>query len=99
MIPQAQGGSQTAIGTRDGRKIFPAVFQLAAFVSDYGITIDEAIRQQRLDVSGTYQVTVMAHTDETIIRKLAPSFPSRIIRPSDINPNLFALPQIIQRET
>ena len=98
VIPQAQGGSHTAIGTCDGRKIFPAVFQLATFVSDYDITIDEAIRHHRLDVSGTDQVNVMAHTDETIIRNLAHSFPSRIIRPSGVNPNLFVLPQIIQRE-
>ena len=98
VIPQAQDGSHTAIGTCAGRKIFPAVFQLATFVSDYDITIDEAIRYHRLDVSGTDQVTVMTHTDEAIIRKLANRFPSLIIGPSDENPNLFALPQIIQRE-
>ena len=87
------------MGTCNERKIFPAVFQLATFVSDYDVTIDEAIRHHRLDVSGTDQVTVMARTDETIIRNLAHSFPSRIIRPSGVNPNLFTLPQIIQQES
>ena len=98
VIRQAQDGSHTVIGTCAGRKIFPAVFQLETFVSDYDITIEEAIGHHRLDVSGTDQVSIMAHTDETIISKLAHKFPSPIIRPSSVNPNLFALPQIIQRE-
>ena len=98
VIPQAKNGSHTAMGTCNERKTFPAVFQLATFVSDYDITIDEAIRHHRLDMSGTEQVSVMAHTDETIIRKLARRFPSLITRPSGTNPNLFALPQIIQPE-
>jgi len=74
MIPQAQDGSHTAIATCAGRKIFPAVFQLATFGSDYDITIDEAIRHYRLDMSGTDQVSVMAHTEETVMRKIVHKF-------------------------
>ena len=98
VTPQAQDGSHTAIGTCDGRKIFPAVFQLATFVSDYDVTMDEAILHHRLNVPGTDHVNAMTRTDETFIRKLARRFPSMIIRPSGVNPNLFALPQIIQPE-
>ena len=98
VIPQAQDGSLTNIGTCDGRKIFPAVLQLKTFILDYDMTIDGAICHHRLDVLGTDQVTVMAHTDVTFIRKLARRFPSLVIRPSGVNPDLFALPQITQRE-
>ena len=98
VIPQARDGSHTAIGTCDGRKIFTAVFQLATLVSDYDVTIDEAIRHHRLNVPGTDHVNAMARTDETFIRKLARRFPSLITRPSGTKPNLFALPQIIQPE-
>lgn len=98
VILQTEDGSHTAIGACGGRKIFPAVFQLAAFVSDYDMTIDEAVHYPRLDVSGTDQVTVMEHADETIVRKLAHRFPGLAIRPNGVNPNLFALPQIIRRE-
>jgi len=98
VISQAQDGSHTAIGTCNGRKIFPAVFRLTTFVSDYDVTIDEAIRHHRLNVPGTDHVNAMARNDEMFIRRLARRFPSLIIRPSGINPNLFALPQIIQPE-
>jgi gamma-glutamyltranspeptidase/glutathione hydrolase len=98
IIPQAQDGSHTALDTCDGPKIFSAVFQLATFLSDYDITIDEATRHHILDVSGTDQLTVTACTDGTITRKLAHSFPSLIIRLSDVTPNLFALPKITQQE-
>ena len=98
VIQQAQDGSVTTIGTLDRRKIFPAVLQLTTFILDYDMTIDGAICYHRLDVTGTDQVNVMAHTDETFIRKLARRFPRLIIRPSGVNPNLFSLPQITQRE-
>jgi gamma-glutamyltranspeptidase/glutathione hydrolase len=98
VILQTEDGSHTAIGACGGRKIFPAVFQLAAFVSDYDMTIDEAVHYPRLDVSGTDQVTVMDHADETIVSELAHRFPGLAVRPNGVNPNLFALPQIIRRE-
>ena len=98
VILQSGDGSHTAIGACGGRKIFPAVFQLAAFVSDYDMTIDEAVHHPRLDVSGTDQVTVMEHMDQSILRKLAHAFPNLVVRPNGVNPNLFALPQIIRRD-
>ncbi|MGV0033511.1 MAG: gamma-glutamyltransferase [Candidatus Azotimanducaceae bacterium WSBS_2022_MAG_OTU7] len=98
VILQTEDGSHTAIGACGGRRIFPAVFQLAALVSDYKMTIDEAVHYPRLDVSGTDQVTVMEHIDKAILGKLEHAFPDLVIRPNGVNPNLFALPQIIRRE-
>ena len=97
IIPQAQDGSHIALDTCDGRKIFSAVFQLATFLSDYDITIDEATRHHILDVSGTDQVTLMAHANETITKALKQRFPGLMVRPNGVSPNLFALPQIIRR--
>ncbi|MDA0272849.1 MAG: gamma-glutamyltransferase [Proteobacteria bacterium] len=98
VILHTEDGSHTAIGACGGRKIFPAVFQLAAFVSDYDMTIDEAVHYPRLDVSGTDQVTIMEHADETILRKLEHTFPDLAVRSNGVNPNFFAMPQIIRRE-
>ena len=98
VILRTADGSHTAIGACGGRKIFPAVFQLAVFISDYDMTIDEAVHHPRLDVSGTDQVTVMQHVDKAVLTKLEQSFPNLALRPNGVNPNLFALPQIIRRE-
>jgi hypothetical protein len=40
----------------------------------------------------------MEHADEAILRKLEHTFPGLAVRPNGVNPNFFALPQIIRRE-
>lgn len=88
----------TALGACGGRKIFPAVFQLAVFLNDYGMSVDEAVHLARLDVSGTDSVTVMDHIDPQILEWLNAQFKDLSVQPNGVNPNLFALPQIISRD-
>ena len=45
-------GRRLALGASGGRRIMPAVFQLLSFVADYGMDLDAAFHQPRLDVSG-----------------------------------------------
>ena len=45
-------GSRLALGASGGRRIMPAVFQLLSFVSDYGMDLEGAFHQPRIDVSG-----------------------------------------------
>ena len=90
-------GSVTAIGACGGRKIFPSVFQLTAFVADYGMSIDQAVHQPRIDVSGTERVTVMDHIDPVILNALRNNYPDCVALPNGVNPNPFALPQIVRR--
>ena len=52
------GGATVAIGGCGGRKIIPAVFQLLALMADFGMDLDEALHQPRVDVSGTGPVAV-----------------------------------------
>ena len=96
VILEGADGSVTAIGACGGRKIFPAVFQIAAFLTDYGMTVDDAIHQPRLDVSGTEQITVMDHAEPEVIASLIKSFDQVAVRPNGVSPNLFALPQVVK---
>jgi len=96
VILEGPGDTVTAIGACGGRRIFPAVFQLAVFMIDYGMSVDDAIHQPRLDVSGTELVTLMDHAPEETRARLADCFSALAVRPNGVNPNLFALPQVVQ---
>ncbi len=45
-------GRRFALGASGGRKIMPAVAQLTSFLADYGMSLEEAFHQPRIDVSG-----------------------------------------------
>ena len=51
VLAQAADGRRTAIGASGGRRILPAVTQLLSFVMDYGMDLDAAIHQPRIDAS------------------------------------------------
>lgn len=84
-----------ALGASGGRRILPAVLQIASFLIDRGLSLEAAFHQPRLDVSGTDLVTVddrlpfdPAVPAGTALRRLAP-------RPS---PLLFACPTAVLEE-
>ncbi len=88
--------SIAAIGACGGRKIFPAVFQLASFLTDYGMSVTDAVHQARIDVSGTDDVSIMSHMDQDIIKKLVNHFAETKVVPNGVSPNQFALPQVVK---
>ena len=51
MVAQAADGKRLALGASGGRRILPAVTQLLSFVMDYGMDLDAAIHQPRIDAS------------------------------------------------
>ena len=81
-----------ALGASGGRRILPAVLQIASFLIDRGLPLEAAFHQPRLDVSATDLVTVddrltfdPALPPGTTLRRLAP-------RPG---PLLFACPSAV----
>jgi gamma-glutamyltranspeptidase / glutathione hydrolase len=83
------GGRRFALGASGGRRILPAVLQVASFLLDHGMGLEEAIHYPRLDASGPDLVTADARLPDDVappagvaLRRLAP-------RPS---PLLFACP-------
>ncbi|MFG3597897.1 gamma-glutamyltransferase family protein [Bradyrhizobium sp. RDI18] len=51
VLAQAADGRRIAAGASGGRRILPAVSQLLSFVMDYGMDLDAAIHQPRIDAS------------------------------------------------
>ena len=96
-IVEGADGSMTALGACGGRKIFPAVFQLTSFLVDYGMSVDEAVHQARLDNSGTDMITLMDSMSEDVIAALNEEFATTRLRPYGVSPNHFALPQVARR--
>ena len=51
VLAQAADGRRLALGASGGRRILPAVTQMLSFVTDYGMDLDQAIHQPRIDAS------------------------------------------------
>ena len=51
VVAHAADGRRLAVGASGGRRILPAVTQLLSFVMDYGMDLDAAIHQPRIDAS------------------------------------------------
>ena len=51
VLAQAADGRRLAVGASGGRRIMPAVAQILSFVMDYGMDLDTAIHQPRIDAS------------------------------------------------
>ena len=51
VVAQAADGRRLALGASGGRRILPAVTQILSFVMDFGMDLDRAIHQPRIDAS------------------------------------------------
>ncbi len=89
-----EDGQRFAMGASGGRRIMPAVFQLLSFLADYGMDVEQALHQPRLDVSGTELVTLDSRLDPDVIRALSAEHLTRV-RPDGVYPNLFACPSMV----
>ncbi len=89
-----EDGQRFALGASGGRRIMPAVFQLVSFLSDYRMSVDEAIHQPRLDVSGTEIVTLDAALPPDVVEAVSSAHQTRTM-PNGVYPNLFACPSVV----
>ena len=97
MCPTIVTGSpagNVALGASGGRRIFPAIFQLVSQLVDYGMTLDEAYRTPRIDVSGGDLVTVDTRLDQEVRTALAARWPTVEMPPSVISS--YACPNAVQ---
>ena len=77
VIARGGGGKPSfAIGASGGRKIMPAVFQISSFLLDYGMTLEDAFHQPRIDASGGEMVSVDPRLTEAVRKALADAFPT-----------------------
>ncbi len=66
--------AQFALGASGGRKILPAVAQLTSFIIDYGMTLEAAFAQPRIDVSAMQTIGVDAALPDDVHQLLAEHF-------------------------
>jgi len=68
------GRAWFALGASGGRKIFPAVLQIASFLVDHGMDLEDAFHQPRIDASGGELVAVDPRLPDAVKRALAAKF-------------------------
>ena len=71
MIVRRDGKAWFAIGASGGRKILPAVFQVASFLIDHGMSLEDAFHQPRIDASGGDTVSVDPRLPDAMRKALA----------------------------
>jgi len=92
-----RGDMRAALGAAGGRKILPAVAQLALFVADHGMTLGEAMHTPRIDVSGGPTVVADAALPRDVLEALGAEFNTVAVGRSFF-PLAFACPSAVSRK-
>ena len=90
-------GRRFALGASGGRKIIGAVLQIASFMVDHGMTLEEAFHQQRIDMSGGSTVTADRTLPQAVLDALAAAFPTSTAVRTNF-PYAFACPAAVLRD-
>jgi len=97
VVAYRNGKPWLALGASGGRRIVPAVAQLLSFVMDYGMTLEEAFQQPRLDVSGEGRAVLDDRLSPEVERAVAAHLP--VVRePLALYPGQFACPSAVLRD-
>ncbi|AWL99530.1 gamma-glutamyltransferase family protein [Bradyrhizobium amphicarpaeae] len=97
VIAETKDGKRLAIGASGGRRILPSVLQLASFAMDFGMDLDAAIHQPRIDASEGAVVIGDARLPEDVRKALAARFDYEETRVQAL-PQKFACPSVVMRE-
>jgi gamma-glutamyltranspeptidase/glutathione hydrolase len=96
VLATEDGAPLLALGACGGRRIIPAVTQLASFLIDFDLSLDSAFTLPRLDAS-TGTVLCDARLGAEIVAALAARFPVEVVEDA-VYPMLFALPSAVMRD-
>ncbi|MDU6494146.1 gamma-glutamyltransferase, partial [Bradyrhizobium sp.] len=96
VVAQAADGKRLALGASGGRRILPAVAQMLSFVMDYGMDLDAAIHQPRIDASEGDVVGADTRLPAEVMNALAAKFET-VPSPVQTMPMKFACPSIVLR--
>jgi gamma-glutamyltranspeptidase/glutathione hydrolase len=97
VLAQAADGRRLALGASGGRRILPAVTQLLSFVMDFGMDLDAAIHQPRIDASEGDVVIGDVRLPAPIREALRTRFDYEEARVQSF-PMKFACPSIVLRD-
>ena len=97
VIGERSDGFQFALGASGGRKIMPAVMQLASFIMDYGMELEAAFHTPRLDVSGGDTVVADDTLPGSVLQALDQRFRC-VAAPRTVYPYNFGCPSAVARD-
>ncbi|WP_213769430.1 gamma-glutamyltransferase [Bradyrhizobium sp. dw_78] len=97
VLAQAADGRRLAVGASGGRRILPAVTQMLSFVMDYGMDLDSAIHQPRIDASEGAVVIGDARLPAQVQSELRTRFDYETAHIQTL-PMKFACPSAVLRE-
>ncbi|WP_319530665.1 gamma-glutamyltransferase [uncultured Cohaesibacter sp.] len=92
-----KGARRFALGASGGRKIMPAVGQIASFILDYGMTMQEAVEAPRIDASGGDTIVADERLTGLVTEALKARWPLATARRTPF-PFAFACPAGVMRE-
>jgi gamma-glutamyltranspeptidase / glutathione hydrolase len=96
VLAQTEDGIRLAVGASGGRRIMPAVMQLLSFVMDFGMDLDSAIHQPRIDASEGNLVVGDVRLPAEVRTALRARFDYDEARVQNI-PGKFAIPSVVLR--
>jgi len=97
VIATRDGAPWFALGASGGRKIFPAVLQVASFLTDHGLDLESAFHHPRIDASGGDTVTFDPRLPEAVRTALAREFPTEAVE-LVVYPTNYACPSAVLRD-
>ena len=97
VVSKTADGQRLAAGASGGRRIMPAVMQLLSFVMDYGMDLDTAMHQPRLDASEGPIVIGDVRMEQTVRDGLRGRFDYEDARIQTF-PGKYACPSVVLRE-
>jgi gamma-glutamyltranspeptidase/glutathione hydrolase len=94
------GAPWFALGGSGGRRILPAVLQVASFLIDLELSVEEAVHHPRINVDGGAFVEVDPRLGEEVLERIASTQPARAVE-AMIMPNHYASVVIagVERDT
>jgi gamma-glutamyltranspeptidase/glutathione hydrolase len=97
VVGETADGRRFALGASGGRKILGTVLQLASFLMDHGLSLEEAFHRPRIDMSGEGRVIADRALPADQIRALEAAYPTVTARRT-VFPYPFAVPAGVLRE-
>ncbi|MEX1107432.1 MAG: gamma-glutamyltransferase [Dongiaceae bacterium] len=96
-IVAKNGVPQVALGASGGRRIMPAVAQLVSFLTDYGLDLETAMAQPRINATGDGRATVDPQIPNSDRRTIAAAIDT-VSGERSVYPVLYAAPQAVARD-
>lgn len=97
VIAEAADGRRLAIGASGGRRILPSVMQLVSFAMDYGMQLEAALHQPRIDASEGAIVIGDGRLPTDVRKELAARFDYEEALVQSLPPK-FACPSVVMRQ-